>query len=174
MIFEIPTRGLLGYPAEFKHDTHGQGTLNHMFIGYEPYKGVIERTRKGSLISSASGETTAYALSSIEARGKLFVTPGTAVYPGMIIGEHSRDTDLEVNPVKAKQLTNIRAAGKEESIRLSPVETFSLEKMISYIQDDEVIEVTPSSLRSRKKVLDSNKRKSIKRRGLHELPTVDN
>ncbi|KAJ3367209.1 hypothetical protein HDU91_001602, partial [Kappamyces sp. JEL0680] len=165
LVFEIPTRGLLGYPAEFKNDTHGQGVLNHMLLGFEPYKGPIERTRKGSLISSASGEATAYALSSIEARGKLFVVPGTKVYPGMIIGEHSREGDLEVNPVKAKQLTNIRAAGKDDAIRLSPVETFSLEKMITYIQDDEVIEVTPACLRSRKKELDSNKRKAIKRKG---------
>jgi GTP-binding protein len=134
LIFEIPTRGLLGYPAEFKNDTHGQGTLNHMLKGYEVYKGPIDRSRKGSLISSASGEATAYALGSIEARGKLFITPGTAVYPGMIIGEHSRENDLEVNPVKAKQMTNIRAAGKDDAIRLTPPELFSLERMISYIQ----------------------------------------
>jgi GTP-binding protein len=134
IVFEIPTRGLLGYPAEFKNDTHGQGTLNHIFKGYEPYKGPIDRSRKGSLISSASGTATAYALSSIEARGKLFIGPGTEVYPGMIIGEHSRDNDLEVNPVKAKQMTNIRAAGKDDMIRLTPPEQFSLERMISYIQ----------------------------------------
>lgn len=134
LVFEIPTRGLLGYPAEFKNDTHGQGTLNHIFKGYEPYKGGIERIRKGSLISSAFGEATAYALSSIEARGKLFISPGTSVYPGMIIGEHSRENDLEVNPVKAKQMTNIRAAGKDDAIRLTPPEILTLEKMISYIQ----------------------------------------
>lgn len=171
-MFEIPTRGLLGYPAEFKNDTHGQGIINHMFMHYEPYKGPIERSRKGSLISSASGEATNYALASIESRGKLFIKPGTPVYPGMIIGENSRDTDMEVNPCKAKQLTNIRAAGKDESLRLSPVEEFSLEKMISYIQDDEVIEITPTRLRSRKKELDSNKRKSIKRRN-SDLPQFD-
>lgn len=136
-----------------------------MLHGFEPYKGIIERVRKGSLISSASGETTSYALSAIEARGRLFISTGTTVYPGMIIGEHSRDSDMEVNPVKAKQLTNIRAAGKDEALRLSPPELFSLEKMITYIQDDEVIEVTPSALRSRKKELNSDKRKSMKRRG---------
>lgn len=134
-----------------------------MLLGFEPYKGPIDRVRKGSLISSATGESTAYALSAIEARGKLFIPAGTAVYPGMIIGENSRESDMEVNPVKAKQLTNIRAAGKDESLRLSPFEVFSLERMITYIQEDEVIEITPTALRSRKKELDSNKRKHIKR-----------
>ena len=144
-----------------------------MLNGFEPHKGPIERVRKGSLISSAryfieltfSGEATAYSLSSIEARGRLFISPGTKVYPGMIIGDISRDMDMEVNPVKSKQLTNIRAAGKDESIRLSPAEKFSLEKMITYIQDDEVIEITPTALRSRKKELDATKRRSIKKKG---------
>jgi GTP-binding protein len=133
LIFNIPTRGLIGYPAEFLNDTRGLGILNTSLLGYEDYKGPIERTRKGSLISMASGTATAHALQSIEARGKLFVGVGTLVYPGMIIGEHSRDNDLEVNPVKTKQLTNLRANGKEESIRLTPPEEFTLEKMISYI-----------------------------------------
>lgn len=155
---------MLGYPSEFKNDTHGQGVLNHILKGFEPHKGPIDRTRKGSLISSAQGETTAYALSSIEARGKLFITPGTSVYPGMIIGENSRDSDMEVNPVKAKQLTNIRAAGKDDAVRLSPPEQFTLEKLITYIQDDEVIEVVPSTFRIRKKELDANKRKTMKKK----------
>jgi GTP-binding protein len=167
LIFEVPTRGILGYPSEFKTDTHGEGVLNHMLIGYQPYKGRIEKNRKGSLISTASGEATTYALQAMEARGTLFIKPGTQVYPGMIVGffilnlgEHSRDSDLEVNPVKAKQLTNIRTTSKDETIKLIPVPIFSLEKLIAYIQDDEVIEVTPTTLRSRKRILDSSKRKA--------------
>lgn len=160
LIFEVPTRGILGYPAEFKTDTHGEGIINHILIGYEPFKGPIEKARKGSLISTASGEATAYALQSIEARGTLFIKPGTQVYPGMIIGEHSRDSDMEVNPVKAKALTNFRSAGKEEGVKLTPIPIFSLEKLIAYIQDDEVIEVTPTMFRSRKKILDPTKRKA--------------
>lgn len=146
--FRIPTRGLLGYPAEFKNSTRGLGTLNHILDGYEEYKGAIERDRSGSIVSTAryleiqlnSGTTTSYALASIESRGKLFIGPNTQVYPGMIIGENSREADLEVNPVKAKQLTNIRAAGKEDTIKLIPPRDNSLEKLITYIQDDEVIE----------------------------------
>ena len=134
IVFEVPTRGLLGYPAEFKNDTHGHGTLNQSLIGYLPFKGVIDKVRKGSLISSASGQTTSYALSGIEPRGKLFIGPGVQVYPGMIIGEHNRETDMEVNPVKSKQMTNIRAAGKDDTIKLTPPETLDLERMISYIQ----------------------------------------
>ncbi|KAJ1564833.1 hypothetical protein HK405_013869, partial [Cladochytrium tenue] len=165
IVFEVPTRGLLGYPAQFKSDTSGQGVLNHLLKGYEPYKGALERPRKGSIISTAAGECTAYALRDIEPRGRLFVVPGDAVYPGMVVGEHSRDADLEVNPVKAKQLTNIRAAGKEDTIRLTPVIAPGLERLMSYIQDDEVIEVTPSVIRTRKKQLDPNKRKAASRRG---------
>ena len=170
LVFTIPTRGLLGYPSEFKHDTHGQGILNHIFIGYEPFKGPIEQMRKGALVSTAAGEATAYALSAIEPRGTLFIRPGDQVYPGMIIGEHSRETDLDVNPVKAKQLTNFRAAGKEDAIRLTPVEPLFLERLISYIQgalfnvDDEMIEITPTCLRMRKKVLDANQRRQLARR----------
>ncbi|KAJ3110533.1 hypothetical protein HDU96_006503 [Phlyctochytrium bullatum] len=165
IIFEVPTRGLLGYPAEFKSDTSGQGTLNHILKGYEPFKGALDKTRKGSIVSTSAGETTAYSLRDIEPRGKLFVVPGTKVYPGMVIGEHNRDQDLEVNPVKAKALTNMRASGKEEQIRLTPVESMGLERLMSYIQDDEVIEVTPTAIRSRKRELDPNKRKANSRRG---------
>ncbi|KAJ3023763.1 hypothetical protein HKX48_001291 [Thoreauomyces humboldtii] len=165
LIFQIPTRGLLGYPAEFKNDTHGQGTINYMLLGYEPYKGALERTRKGSIISTASGETTAYALVAIEPRGKLFIGPGAKVYPGMIIGEHNREHDLEVNPAKSKHLTNVRTAGKDDSLRLVPVEQYGLEKMIAYVQDDEVIEITPSIIRTRKKELDPTKRKAMTRKG---------
>ncbi|TPX72162.1 hypothetical protein SpCBS45565_g00638 [Spizellomyces sp. 'palustris'] len=172
LIFHVPTRGLLGYPAEFKNDTHGQGIINYLLLGYEPYKGQLDRTRKGSIISTASGETTAYALAAVEPRGKLFVTPGTKVYPGMIIGEHNREHDLEVNPVKAKQLTNIRQANKEEQIRLTPAESMGLEKMLAYVQDDEVIEITPVSIRTRKKELDSTKRKAQARKRHPDFGTL--
>ncbi|KAJ3158555.1 hypothetical protein HDU86_002780 [Geranomyces michiganensis] len=165
LVFEIPTRGLLGYPAEFKNDTHGQGTINYALLGYEPYKGALDRTRKGSIISTAMGETTGYALAAIEPRGKLFITPGVKVYPGMIIGEHNREHDLEVNPAKAKHQTNVRTAGKDDQIRLVPVEQYGLEKMIAYVQDDEVIEITPSIIRTRKKELDPTKRKAQTRKG---------
>ncbi|RKO82887.1 translation protein, partial [Blyttiomyces helicus] len=171
LIFHIPTRGLLGYPAEFKNDTRGQGTLNHLLLGYEPYKGPLDKSRKGSLISTAAGEATAHALGGIEPRGKLFITPGTKVYPGMIIGEHSREQDLEVNPVKAKATSNVRNVIKEDVIRLTPVEPLSLEKLIAYIQDDEVIEVTPSSIRTRKKELDGTKRKAQAKRSKNDLPS---
>ncbi|KAI8590712.1 P-loop containing nucleoside triphosphate hydrolase protein [Geranomyces variabilis] len=165
LVFEIPTRGLLGYPAEFKNDTHGQGTINYALLGYEPYKGALDRTRKGSIISTAMGESTGYALAAIEPRGKLFITPGVKVYPGMIIGEHNREHDLEVNPAKAKHQTNVRTAGKDDQIRLVPVEQYGLEKMIAYVQDDEVIEITPSIIRTRKKELDPTKRKAQSRKG---------
>ncbi|KAI9330013.1 P-loop containing nucleoside triphosphate hydrolase protein [Zopfochytrium polystomum] len=165
IMFEVPTRGLLGYPAQFKSDTSGQGVLNHLLKGYFPYRGPIDKPRKGSILSTAAGECTAYALRDIEPRGKLFVTPNTVVYPGMVIGEHSRESDLEVNPVKAKQLTNIRAAGKEETIRLVPADVLGLERLMSYIQDDEVIEITPKAIRTRKSELDPNRRKAAARRG---------
>ena len=110
------------------------GTLNHVFLGYEPYQGLIDKSRKGSILSTASGSATSHALANIEARGKLFIKPGDECYPGMIIGEHSRDNDIDVNPVRAKQLTNMRASGREDLVRLTPPEVMSLEKMISYIQ----------------------------------------
>ncbi|EGF77338.1 hypothetical protein BATDEDRAFT_14053, partial [Batrachochytrium dendrobatidis JAM81] len=162
LVFDVPTRGLLGYPAEFKNDAR---TLNSMFIGYQPYKGPLDRSRKGSIVSTASGEATTYALLAIEPRGKLFIEPGAKVYPGMIVGEHSREHDLEVNPAKAKHLNNVRTAIKDETVKLITTEKMSLERMISYIQDDEVIEVTPASIRTRKKELDADKRRTQKRRG---------
>ncbi|KAJ3041555.1 hypothetical protein HDV00_009031 [Rhizophlyctis rosea] len=168
LVFHIPTRGLLGYPAEFKNDTHGQGTLNHMLLGYEPYKGPLDKFRKGSIVSMASGECTGYALQDIQTRGKLFVTPGTKTYPGMIIGENSREADMEVNPVKQKQLTNIRSVNKEDAIRLIPAEQMSLERMISYVQADEVIEITPSSIRIRKKILDPKQRASERKKAKND------
>ncbi|KAJ3129031.1 hypothetical protein HK098_002883 [Nowakowskiella sp. JEL0407] len=164
LVFRIPTRGFLGYPAEFKNDTRGQGVLNNIFVGFEEHKGPIERVRKGSLVSTAQGEATPYAIEDIQARGKLFISPGTKVYEGMIIGESSREQDLDVNPVKAKATTNIRVAFKEQATALIPPVNMNLERMLNYIQGDEVIEVTPSAIRIRKKILDTDKRRSEKRK----------
>jgi GTP-binding protein len=155
----MPTRGLIGYHGEFLTDTRGTGIMNRLFHGYAPYKGPIEGRRNGVLISTAEGDAVAYALWNLEERGVIMVMPGVKVYAGMIIGEHSRDNDLEVNPLKAKQLTNIRTTSKDEAVRLTPPRIFSLEQAIAYISDDELVEVTPKSIRLRKKLLDSNARK---------------
>ncbi|KAI9505052.1 GTP-binding protein TypA/BipA [Coemansia spiralis] len=165
LVFHIPTRGLLGYASEFKNDTHGTGVMNHAFLRYDVYAGPLEKTRKSSMISLVSGTATAYALNMMEPRGRLFVRNGEDVYPGMVVGELTKDgSDLEVNPTKAKQLTNIRAAGKDEAIRLTPVKPWSLEEAIAYINPDEAIEVTPTQVRLRKQTLDSNRRKQQSRK----------
>ncbi|HEX6977860.1 MAG TPA: translational GTPase TypA [Alphaproteobacteria bacterium] len=161
--FLVPTRGLIGYHGEFLTDTRGTGIMNRLFHGYAPYKGPIEGRRNGVLISNAEGEAVAYALWNLEERGVIMINPGDKVYPGMIIGEHSRENDLEVNPLKAKQLTNIRAAGKDEAVRLTPPRILTLEQAIAYIADDEVVEVTPKSIRLRKKILDPHARKRAER-----------
>jgi GTP-binding protein len=155
----MPTRGLIGYHGEFLTDTRGTGIMNRLFHGYAPFKGTIEGRRNGVLISTADGDAVAYALWNLEERGVIMVMPGVKVYAGMIIGEHSRDNDLEVNPLKAKQLTNIRTTSKDEAVRLTPPRIFSLEQAIAYISDNELVEVTPKSIRLRKKLLDSNARK---------------
>jgi GTP-binding protein len=133
--------------------------MNRVFHSYGPYKGPIEGRRNGVLISNGQGEAVAYALWNLEDRGKMFVKPGESVYQGMIIGEHNRDNDLEVNPLKAKQLTNMRASGKDEAIRLTPPHLMTLEQAIAYIQEDERVEVTPKCIRLRKALLDPNDRK---------------
>ena len=161
--FLAPSRGLIGYHGEFLTDTRGTGLMNRMFHGYAPYKGAIEGRRNGVLISNGTGEAVAYALWNLEERGPMFIPSGVKVYEGMIIGEHSRGNDLEVNPLKAKQLTNIRAAGKDEAVRLTPPRKMSLEQAIAYIQDDELVEVTPKSIRLRKVHLDPNERKKAER-----------
>jgi len=153
MIFEMPTRGLIGYGSEFTADTRGSGILNHIFLNYVSHLGPIQKLLKGALISMETGKTTAYALEALEPRGTLFVHPGAEVYPGMVIGEHSREDDLHVNPVKAKALTNIRAASKDDKIRLSPPHIMTLENAIAYVRDDEMIEVTPACIRLRKQNL---------------------
>ena len=164
LTFRMPSRGLIGYHGEFLTDTRGSGVMNRIFAGYGPWKGVIEGRRNGCLISTENGEAVQYALFYIQERGALFVNPGDKVYVGMILGEHSRDNDLEVNPIKEKKLTNIRAAGKDEALLLIPPRRMSLEQAIAYIEDDELVEVTPGAVRLRKRYLDPNERKRFERR----------
>lgn len=164
LTFRMPSRGLIGYHGEFLTDTRGTGVMNRMFAGYGPWAGTIEGRRNGSLISTENGEAVQYALFSIQERGALFVNPGEKVYVGMILGEHSRDNDLDVNPVKEKKLTNIRAAGKDEALLLVPPRRMSLEQAIAYIEDDELVEVTPGAVRLRKRYLDPHERKRFERR----------
>jgi GTP-binding protein len=162
LVFAAPSRGLIGYHGEFLTDTRGTGVINRMFHGFAPYKGPIEGRRNGAMISTGDGEAVAYALWYLEERGKLFVVPGTKVYQGMIVGENAKDNDLDVNPLKTKQLTNIRTTSKDEAIRLTPVSQFTLEQSIAYIGDDELVEVTPQSIRLRKKELTPHLRKRAK------------
>ena len=159
LIAHVPARGLIGYHGEFLTDTRGTGVMNRVFSGWAPYKGTIEGRRAGVLISIEDGETVAYALWNLEERGKMFVGPQTKVYQGMVIGEHARDNDLEVNPLKGKKLTNVRASGTDEAVRLTPHIKFSLEQAISYINNDELVEVTPANIRLRKRFLDTHERK---------------
>jgi len=161
--FLVPTRGLIGYHSEFLSDTRGSGIMNRSFAKYAPYKGVINGRGKGVLVSLEEGSAIPYALFFLEDRGTLFVSPGDPVYGGMIIGEHSKSNDLDVNPTKTKQLSNMRASGKDDNIKLSPPRAISLEQALSYIQDDELVEVTPHALRLRKKYLDPITRKKMSR-----------
>ena len=155
----VPSRGLIGYHGEFLTDTRGSGVLNRIFHGWAPYKGPIQGRRQGVLISMENGEAVAYALWNLEDRGRMFINPQEKVYEGMIIGEHSRDNDLEVNPLKGKKLTNVRASGTDEAVRLTPPIEMSLEEAIAYIDDDELVEVTPNAVRLRKRFLDPHERK---------------
>lgn len=161
--FLIPTRGLIGYHSEFLTDTRGSGIMNRSFYGYEPHKGPIEGRLKGVLVSNSGGSAVPYALFFLEERGTLFVNPGDPVYEGMIIGENNKGNELDVNPTKTKQLTNMRASGKDDNIKLSPPRAITLEQALSYIQDDELVEVTPSCIRLRKKYLDQITRKKMSR-----------
>lgn len=160
---EIPSRCLIGYHGEFLTDTRGTGVMNRLFSRYGAYKGDIGGRRNGVLISTENGVTVAYALFNLEDRGIMFVNPGDKVYQGMIIGEHNRDNDLEVNPLKGKQLTNMRASGKDEAVRLTPPRRLTLETAITYINDDERVEITPNHIRLRKTLLDPNERKRASR-----------
>ncbi|SDO69717.1 GTP-binding protein [Lutimaribacter pacificus] len=161
IIAHVPSRGLIGYHGEFLTDTRGTGVLNRVFHGWTPHKGAIPGRRAGVLISMEDGEAVAYALWNLEERGRMFISPQEKVYQGMIIGEHSRENDLEVNPLKGKKLTNVRASGTDEAVRLTPPITLSLEEAIAYINDDELVEVTPNAIRLRKRYLDPHERKRM-------------
>jgi GTP-binding protein len=161
--FRAPARGLIGYHGEFLSDTRGTGIMNRLFDGYAPHKGPIAGRMVGALISNDSGIATTYALNMLEERGVLMIEPGSEVYEGMIIGENAKEQDLEVNPLKSKQLTNFRASGKDEAVRLTPPRRLTLEQAIAYIADDELVEVTPNHIRLRKKILDPHARKRASR-----------
>jgi len=162
--FSAPSRGLIGYHGEFLSDTRGTGIMNRLFERYGPHKGNIEGRKNGVLISNGAGEANSYALGPLEERGILFVGHGEALYEGMVIGENAKPDDLEVNPMKAKQLTNFRASGgKDDAIRLTPPKKMTLEQAIAYIDDDEMVEVTPKSIRLRKRYLDPHERKKASR-----------
>jgi GTP-binding protein len=157
--FIIPARGLIGFRTEFLTDTRGTGVMNHTFHEYAPYKGPIAGRKNGVLISIDTGETVSYSLFNLQDRGILFVGPGTSVYEGMIIGQHSKDNDLVVNACRGKKLTNVRASGTDDSTKTSPPRILSLEQALEFIADDELVEVTPKSIRLRKRYLDANDRK---------------
>ena len=159
LVFHAPTRGLIGYQGELLTDTRGTAIMNRLFHGYASYKGDIAGRRNGVLISNDQGEAVAYAMFKLEDRGPMMIEPGWRVYRGMIVGEHTRDNDLEINVMKGKQLTNIRTTSKDEAVKLTPPIRMTLEKALSYIEDDELVEVTPKSIRLRKKHLDPNERK---------------
>jgi GTP-binding protein len=159
IVAHVPSRGLIGYHGQFLTDTRGTGVLNRIFHSWAPWKGPIQGRRVGVLISMENGVSVAYALWNLEERGRLFIGAQEQVYEGMIIGEHSRDNDLEVNPLKGKKLTNVRASGTDEAVRLTPISRMSLEEAIAYIDDDELVEVTPKIIRLRKRILDPHERK---------------
>ena len=163
LVFHAPTRGLIGYQGELLTDTRGTAIMNRLFHDYAPHRGAIQGRRNGVLISNDQGEAVAYALWNLEDRGPMMIEPGWKVYRGMIVGEHTRDNDLVINVLKGKQLTNIRTTSKDEAVRLTPPIRMTLEKALAYIQDDELVEVTPSSIRLRKKLLDETDRKRADR-----------
>ncbi len=163
ILFHAPTRGLIGYHPEFMTDTRGTGVMNRVFHEYAPSRGVVPRRQNGVLVATADGTAVPYALWNLEERGELFITAGAAVYQGMIIGENARTGDLDVNPLKAKQLSNVRASGKDEAVRLSPHRPMALEAALTYIEDDELVEVTPKTIRLRKRLLLPHERKRASR-----------
>jgi GTP-binding protein len=161
--YRIPARGLIGFQGEFLTITRGMGLASHIFDDYGPVKGEMEERRNGVLISQDDGEAVAYALWKLQDRGRMFVSPGDALYEGMVIGIHSRDNDLVVNPIKGKQLTNVRASGTDEAVRLVPPIELTLEKAVEFIADDELVEITPKSIRIRKRHLKEHERKRASR-----------
>jgi len=157
--FKIPARGLMGYRSEFLSDTNGFGIMNHVFDSYEPYKGDLETRTSGSIIVFETGETTAYGLYNAQERGRLFIGPGVAVYEGMVVGESPKSDDLACNVCKKKHVTNMRASGSDEALRLTPPTVLSLEQSLEFIKDDELVEVTPKSIRLRKRILGKERNK---------------
>jgi GTP-binding protein len=158
MEFRIPARGLIGFRSQFLTETKGTGIMNHIFAGWEPWHGPIPARATGALVSDRTGVATAYAIENIQERGVIFIEPGTQVYEGMLIGENSRDNDLDVNITKEKKQTNMRASTADEAIRLVPPHIMGLEQAIEFINDDELVEVTPKSIRLRKRILAGNMR----------------
>ena len=158
MEFRIPSRGLIGFRSQFLTETRGTGLLNTLFDGWEPWAGPMLRRPTGAIVSDRAGRTTPYALFHLQPRGQLFVGPGVDVYEGMIIGEHNRPNDLDVNVCREKKLTNIRAAGRDENVILSPPRLHNIETALEFIDQDELVEVTPDSVRIRKKLLDTSRR----------------
>ena len=163
IVAHVPSRGLIGYHGQFMTDTRGSGVLNRIFHGWVPHKGPIQGRRQGVMISMENGVSVSYALWKLEDRGRFFIGAQEAVYQGMILGEHNRDNDLEINPIRGKQLTNVRASGTDEAVRLTTPVRMSLEESIAYIEDDELVEVTPKSIRMRKRHLDPHERKRASR-----------
>ena len=163
IIFKSPSRGLIGYQSQFLTETKGTGILNRIFHAYEPFRGEFKEKRNGSLISTETGQAVAYAIFNLQDRGVMYIKPQTKVYTGMVVGEHNKENDLEINVLKGKQLTNVRASGSDKAVTLVPPVKMTLEQMISFIRDDELLEVTPMNLRLRKKYLDSNERKREKK-----------
>jgi GTP-binding protein len=163
LVFHAPTRGLIGYQGELLTDTRGTAIMNRLFHNYGPHKGEIAGRRNGVLISNDQGDAVAYAMWKLEDRGPMMIEPGWKVYRGMIVGEHTRENDLEINVLKGKQLTNIRTTSKDEAVRLTPPIRMTLEKALAYIEDDELVEITPKSIRLRKRLLDPNERKRDER-----------
>jgi GTP-binding protein len=161
--YRIPARGLIGFQGEFLTITRGTGVASHIFDDYGPVKGDMEERRNGALVSQDDGAAVAYALWKLQDRGRMFVSPGEALYEGMVIGIHSRDNDLVVNPIKGKQLTNVRASGTDEAVRLVPPIELTLEKAVEFIADDELVEITPKSIRIRKRHLKEHERKRASR-----------
>jgi GTP-binding protein len=157
--FTVPSRGLIGYRSEFLTDTKGMGLMNTIFAGYQPWKGEILGRMNGALIADRPGESVAYGLYHLEPRGRLFIGAGINCYEGMVIGEHAKDNDLIVNASREKKLTNMRSSGADEAIKLTPPDAMTLEKAMEWIKDDELIEVTPKSIRLRKRFLNPNERK---------------
>ncbi|MCX7746304.1 MAG: translational GTPase TypA [Clostridia bacterium] len=164
--FKIPARGLIGYRSEFLTDTKGNGIMNHVFNGFEPYKGDISGRQRGSMVAWEEGEAVTYGLYNAQERGSLFITPGTKVYQGMIVGENARSEDIVINVCKKKHVTNMRASGSDEALRLTPPRILTLEQALEFIAEDELVEVTPKSIRIRKRILDSEQRAKAKNKGL--------